>query len=188
MDNWIKYPLPLNKEEIAWNIDYMVHGGSQLIEILEKQFNYHELLINGSQLGINSSQLKRLQVWLENNCILYYVETLLGISRELSRSFFYRGSGLLAILYKHLDISPVIQDDQILSRFSFIKYNIIKNEMGYLVNSEIDEKKWSSPNPSLYEKQMMNKQFFYDLNFNRLEENTEQYNDLKDMYEVSKEF
>jgi hypothetical protein len=164
----------------------MRHGGSQLIEILEKEFQYEELLLSGERLGISPSQLQRLQIWIESNCDIEIAAERNELhDKNFSKSFFYRGAGMLAILYRSLDLSPVIQNDQFLSRFSFIWYNVIKTELGSLVISEIVKRRWSNFDVSSYEKSSMTQYFFYDSKFNRIEHNNSLSRELLDMYKVT---
>lgn len=186
MDQFIRFPLPIDKSKINWELEYMRHGGSQLIEILEKEFPYEELLLSGTRLGASPNQLQRLQLWIEYNCNVEEMAEKNYLGSETSKSFFWRGAGILAILYKSLDLSPVIQGDQFLSRFSFIGYNIIRNELGFLVISEIEKDKWSCDRPTPYEKSFMTQYFFYDTELNRLQHDHSTARELHDMHVVYK--
>lgn len=165
MDKYIKYPLLIDKSKIDWNADYMRYGGSQLIEILEKEFPLEYLKKNKRKLDINDFQLERLEIWLKNNCDVESIKKELNInSLNTAKSFFYRGTGLLPKLYRRLDLTPVIEVEngefKFKSRFSFIDYDVIQNK-GIMVISKIVENKWCDSRVTNYDRAYMTKVYFY---------------------------
>lgn len=166
MDKFIKYPLDLDKDKIDWNSSYMLKGGKQLIEILEKEISLDKLIENRTNYNISEGQLKRLQTFLSNNCDIDKMQEEMKFTSIMSNiSFFYNGGGLLYKLYRSMNLYPMIIDNKFESRFSFIEYDVVENEDGLIfVESKINIANWSSKDANKSEEKMMNQLFFYKRN------------------------
>lgn len=166
MDKFIKYPLEIDKDKIDWNSGYMLKGGKQLIEILEKEISLDELIENRTNYDISKGQLKRLKSFLSNNCDIDKVREEMEFTSIISAiSFFYNGAGLLYKLYKSMSLYPMVIDNKFESRFSFIEYDIVENDSGLIfVESKINVANWSSKDVTKSEEKMMNRLFFYKRN------------------------
>lgn len=188
MDKYIKYPLHIDKTQIDFNLGYMKDGGNQLIEIMEKAYPMEFLEANIETLKITNNQMKRLKSWLENYCNVQIVKREFNFKDSYSaKSFFYRGAGLLAKLYKILDLKPEIEDGEFKSKFSFIDYDIVDNEIGILVISKIIIEKFSHK-PSEYESRFLKQTFFFKRingEIIELDKNSQEAKELTDMYELT---
>jgi len=190
MDKYIKYPLPLKRDEIK-KVEYMRHGGFQLIEIMEKEFPFRRLLKERDELGINFSQLARLFSWIKHNTDVEKVKEEFGYRTvQSAKSFFYRGAGILGALYRRIDTSPVLVDGEFESKYSFIRYEVIENEVGTLVISRINESNWSNfpQRITQFDVSFIEEKFYYQKQEDklvRIDSSSDIAKQLNDMYQIT---
>ncbi|MNK38807.1 hypothetical protein D3C87_574030 [compost metagenome] len=191
MDRFVKFKLPIDKDKIDWDAHEMKHGGKQLLEILEKEYSIEMLTsysIEASHLNLRESEINRLTSWLYCNCNIKECSRMTNITIAVAKSFFYNGAGLLAKMYRYIDLTPVMDENgEFQSRFTFIDYDISEMEYGYLTTSKINTDFWHKKTPSKYEKTSMKKYFFYDHEKNQIDPLSELGKDLYDSIDVMEE-
>ncbi|MNL99666.1 hypothetical protein D3C76_01520 [compost metagenome] len=190
MDRFVKFPLPIDKDKINWYALEMRRGGMQLIEILEKEFSLEMLTSYStevSHLNLRESEIDRLLAWINCQCDHVKSAEYLSISKSLAKSFFYSGAGLLAKMYRLIDLTPVVEDEEFESRFTFIDYDVTKIDYGYLVVSNIDPKRWHNGSPDRYERDWMKRYFFYDHEKNQIDRLSELGKDLYNSVHIMEE-
>lgn len=197
-DKYCKYPLPstVNKNEINWNLKYMQYGGSQLLEIMEKEFPLEWIKENAKMLKLGVEAILRLEKWLEYNTIVNKVKEHFHLNDSLgAKYFFYKGGGLLRKLYRMINLEPIIlENGEIESRYSFIDYDVIQNNNYMLVISKIKKERWSDDKITNEDIEMMKQEFLYRKEENgklikclyyESDETAENYEALLNTYELT---
>lgn len=190
MERFVKFKIPVDKDKIDWDAHEMKHGGKQLLEILEKEYSFEMLTsysVETSHLNLRESEINRLTSWLFYNCNIKDFSRKSDITIAVAKSFFYNGAGLLAKMYRYIDLTPVIENEEFQSRFTFIDYDVLKMEYGYLVSSKINAGSWHKSTPSKFEKDCMQKYFFFDHNKNQIDPSSDLGKDLYDSIKVMEE-
>lgn len=190
-DKYIKYPLPIDKSTVEWNMAYMNDGGKQLAEIMEKEFPLDWIKANQKRLKINDMNLAKIECWIEKNLKVGSIMGPLGIgSSATAKNFFYKGGGILRKLMREIDMTPIWDGEQFVSKYSFIEYDVIGNEEGTLVIPSLSKTKWASSTPDKIDIEIVSSQQFYlifkDNQWINLDPNDEISKSLRTGYEVMK--
>lgn len=190
MEEYIKYPLNINKKDIDWSLAYMKNGGAQLIEVMEKEFPLSKIKENKEEYKISDRQINKIKCWLKNNTVVGKVQQELGMSGSFgAKNFFYDGKGVLGKLFNRIDLTPIYKSDKFISKWSFIEYEIVRTEIGTIVISKL--KNWycnSSFNDPKNHKNLIQTFYYLELNGEAipLDKKSETAKKLKNAYEVSK--
>lgn len=190
MDKFVKYPLPIDRSTVNWKMGYMEDGGNQLVEIMEKEFPLEWIKENQKRLKINDINIKKIELWIEENLVVGTLIRLLNLPGSASaKSFFYNGGGVLRKLMREIDITPIWDGEQFISKYSFIEYDVIGNEEGTLIVPKFSKTKWVSKGPEKIDLEIISKQFYFECKDNQwrqVDPTSELAEDLKTGYEVMK--
>lgn len=142
-----KYILPINKDKINFRLRYMIEGGNQLLEILEKEVEINWLRKNYRKINILDHHFLMFEYWLKNNCVVNRVKDDLNLERSiLAKRWFYRGEGMLKRLFAYIDTKPTIcNDGSMFQKYSFIltKFKDFKDGEGNIYRVFSNEPKLS---------------------------------------------
>lgn len=188
-DKYIKYPLPIDKSTVDWNLAYMKEGGSQLVEILEKEFSVEWIKEHQEELKIPDSHIEKMEYWIKFNLKVGSIMKPLNIgaySGSMAKNFFYRGTGILRKLFKIIDVSPIWDGEKFESKYSFVEYDRIENEIGVIFVSKFNFG-WDKLYFSEKEIKSTTKVFCFSKTEDSLvplNSNDELYKDLMNSYEI----
>lgn len=161
--DFVAYKLPFDKSKVKSHVEYMRHGGNQLIEIMEKEFSYEWIMASWKSLGITEKQIECFEVWCDNDCAIGVVTKILEFKDTAqAKSFMAHGGGMLKKLMKLIDFTPVLNEDEtVTSKYSFIKYTKYGSGNYIVVKSEPNMENWLSNKLENSYKKMISKYHFF---------------------------
>lgn len=142
MSAFIRYPLPIQKKEINWDLKYMIFGGSQLIEILEKDISVNEIVANPKKFNITTGQVEKLQLWIKHNTVAERAAKSMGLSGSFSlrKSLFEYGGGMVEKLSKHISLAPYIDEyGNVTTRYSFLGYESFSKDNVLILKCHLND-------------------------------------------------